>query len=177
MRDLLIHPDFRCGAISGLAVEVERPEPKRLRLHYRLGGVTAGLVMPPATAGRADDLWKHTCFEAFVRVPEAAGYRELNFAAGQWAAYRFDGYRAGMANAEIGPPGADLAGSGGGGFDILLTWDLDLPGEATWEVGVTAVIEEADRGLSYWSLRHPPGKPDFHHADGFALEVPAPSRP
>jgi hypothetical protein len=32
------------------------------------------------------------------------------------------------------------------------------------------VIEDQSGGVSYWALAHPPGKPDFHHADGFALE-------
>jgi len=30
---------------------------------------------------------------------------------------------------------------------------------------------ESDEGLSYWALRHPPGGPDFHHADCFAMEL------
>jgi hypothetical protein len=33
------------------------------------------------------------------------------------------------------------------------------------------VIEENDGMLSYWSLKHPPGNPDFHHPDSFALEL------
>jgi len=36
--------------------------------------------------------------------------------------------------------------------------------------GLSAVIEDISGGTSYWALAHPPGKPDFHHADGFALE-------
>ena len=38
-------------------------------------------------------------------------------------------------------------------------------------IGLSAVIEEADGSLSYWALRHAPGKPDFHHQDAFALEL------
>ena len=30
--------------------------------------------------------------------------------------------------------------------------------------------------MSYWALAHPPGKPDFHHPDCFALELPAARR-
>jgi hypothetical protein len=33
------------------------------------------------------------------------------------------------------------------------------------------VIETLDGSLSYWALRHPPGKPDFHHSESFALEL------
>ena len=32
-------------------------------------------------------------------------------------------------------------------------------------------IEDEAGALSYWALRHPPGKPDFHHPAGFALEL------
>jgi len=41
-------------------------------------------------------------------------------------------------------------------------------------IGLSAVIEETDGTKSYWALRHPPGKPDFHHPDCFALTLGAP---
>jgi hypothetical protein len=43
----------------------------------------------------------------------------------------------------------------------------------TWQLGLSAVIEEKIARKTYWALRHPPGRPDFHHSDGFALEIPA----
>ena len=39
---------------------------------------------------------------------------------------------------------------------------------ASLRIGLAAVIESSD-GHSYWALRHPLDKPDFHNADGFAL--------
>jgi hypothetical protein len=36
-------------------------------------------------------------------------------------------------------------------------------------LALSAVIEERGGQRSYWALRHPPGPPDFHHPDGFAL--------
>jgi hypothetical protein len=40
-------------------------------------------------------------------------------------------------------------------------------------LGLSAVIEEKDGTKSYWALAHPPGdKPDFHHLDCFAVELP-----
>jgi len=33
------------------------------------------------------------------------------------------------------------------------------------------VIEARDGRISYWALNHPTNKPDFHHADGFALKL------
>ena len=57
-----------------------------------------------------------------------------------------------------------------GGVDFLAP---DLP----WRLGLSAVIEAEDGTKSYWALNHPPGAPDFHHKDCFALELPAPEAP
>ena len=35
-------------------------------------------------------------------------------------------------------------------------------------------MKDVDGGISYWALAHPPGKPDFHHPDSFALTLPPP---
>jgi hypothetical protein len=51
---------------------------------------------------------------------------------------------------------------------------LDLAfilGPARLRLGLTAVIEQANLAKSYWALAHPPGEPDFHHRDGFALTL------
>lgn len=175
---LQLHPDVICQAVSGIEVEVERPAAGQLLLRYRVSGVTDTLMMPsPFPAERTDGLWRHTCFEAFVQAPPDASYRELNFATGAWAAYRFDGYREGMAAADIGPPDIHLSGPGGDVFDMLVIWELDLPQDVTWRVGVSMVVEETGGGLSYWALAHPPGRPDFHSPDCFTLQLPAPERP
>jgi len=58
-----------------------------------------------------------------------------------------------------------------------LTATLDDPGLITFEgliIGLSAIIIEAHGTKSYWALRHPPGPPDFHHPDCFALTLPAP---
>jgi hypothetical protein len=47
----------------------------------------------------------------------------------------------------------------------------ELRGARRLRIALAAVIEDENGRLSYWGLRHPPGKPDFHHPDGFALEV------
>jgi hypothetical protein len=40
-------------------------------------------------------------------------------------------------------------------------------------LGLSAVIEDESGALSYWALRHVPGKPDFHHPQAFAMELDA----
>jgi hypothetical protein len=46
----------------------------------------------------------------------------------------------------------------------------DLPRDAQWRLGLSALIEETSGRKSCWALTHPPGKPDFHHPDCFAHE-------
>ena len=38
-------------------------------------------------------------------------------------------------------------------------------------LGLAAVIEDKARVLSYWALKHPAEKPDFHHAGSFVVEL------
>ena len=58
-------------------------------------------------------------------------------------------------------------------FVLAVALDLaDAPDLAgALRLGASAVIETADGALSYWALAHPAGRPDFHHADGFALDL------
>jgi hypothetical protein len=173
---LASHPDFRCQAVTRIGVDVSRSG-GMLALVYAVEGSMADVRFPAAAASvRADELWKHTCLEAFVRAKGRAAYCELNLAPStQWAAYRFDDYRAGMRNAECPVPQtvADLNDA-----RLMLRASLSLGAldgfaGVPWELGLTAVIEEKSGLKSYWSLKHPPGRPDFHHSDGFALEIPA----
>lgn len=156
------------------------PSPGNLVLRYFVTGKLSDLRLPPVTApARADELWQHTCFEAFVRAPPATAYYELNFAPStQWAAYRFAGYRQGMNVAhEVGAPRFKVR-SDAACYCLQASLQLDhfsnLPSDAAWHLGLSAVIEETGGHKSYWALAHPPGNADFHHSDCFALELPAP---
>ena len=53
---------------------------------------------------------------------------------------------------------------------IDLTGFPKLP-ETDWDVGLTAVIEDADGGIAYWALAHPGEQPDFHHPASFTLRL------
>ncbi len=175
---LKLHPESRSAAATGIEVEVARPAPDRLALRYVVTGRIGALRLPPAAApARGDRLWQHTCFEAFLRAPAAEAYYEFNFAPSrQWAAYRFAAYRDGMALAEeLAAPELQVESSAE--FyrltaSLLLSKAPILPKAAAWRIGLSAVIEETSGDKSYWALAHPPGKPDFHHRDGFALELP-----
>ncbi|WP_333592554.1 DOMON-like domain-containing protein [Brevundimonas sp.] len=158
------------GPDIDITVQMER-RGGRLSLRYVVDGDVEGVEWPAPAQGRADDLWKHTCFEIFVRT--ADGYREFNLSpSGQWASYRFDGYREGMAQAaEV----ADAPLLDAGADHVGLETVIDLPPGAR-ALGLSAVIEAADGRISYWALAHPSDKPDFHHPGSFVLDLP-PERP
>ena len=97
-RPLSLHPHSHSLAATQIEVEIACPRPDRLMLSYTVTGKMSDILMPPVTAAaRGEELWRHTCFEAFVRASSSAEYYEFNFAPStQWAAYRFTSYRTGM---------------------------------------------------------------------------------
>ena len=102
---------------------------------------------------------------------EGPGYREFNFSpSGEWAAFTFRGYRNGGELEVVRPPGIVVRRSEERlELDAAIHPDCLPPGR-TLQLGLSAVVEDVDGALSYWALRHPPGRPDFHHADAFALQ-------
>jgi hypothetical protein len=147
-----------------------------LLLCYDVIGDTAGLRLPPpAKPGRADGLWQHTCFEVFAGLDGESAYREFNFApSGQWAAYHFLDQRQRDENAEATWNLAETpihCAVAPRSLRLQAWLPLDaLPARsaaARWTVGLTAVIETTDGQLSYWALRHPGSRPDFHHRGGW----------
>lgn len=176
--ELFPHPAMPCPYIRRLTVRPRLAPEGSLSLEYLIEGDIDALripeILPPR---RTDGLWQHTCCEAFLREGELPGYHEFNFAPStEWAAYRFDGYREGMSGLEL----ARLP-------DITVYRDagrLELTARVALEprfqnrnlrLALAAVIETADGGLSYWALRHPADRPDFHHPDGFALRLDPPT--
>jgi hypothetical protein len=170
------HPDSLGTAVTSVEAEAVRRADGGLVVSYFVSGRTSELRLPPVVeAARTDELWQHTCFEAFVCGPPNAGYYEFNFAPStQWAAYRFSAYRSGMRIAtEISAPQTELQ-SGPEHFTLRASLNpdrIDLPADNPWRLGLSAVIEETRGRKSYWALVHPPGKPDFHRPDCFACEL------
>lgn len=163
------HPDFPPRNVEAIEVfaDIRRGASA---LVYRVIGQLP-LIPPAAAPGRTDGLWQHTCFELFVRRVGEEGYFEFNFSpSSEWAAYRFDSYREGMAELPLAVPVIEPIEDG-----VRVQVDLGGLPEGEWRIAITAVIEEVDGTKSYWSAAHPAGKPDFHDPACFALELPAPS--
>ena len=156
-----------------VAARVELERGVRLRLVYSLTGDLQELAIPRRSASRrAERLWEHTCFEAFVAPAAGARYCELNFSPStQWAAYAFDGYRQGMRALEPEePPKLQVVTSAN---ELRVTAGIELDGLADapwpWRIGLTAVVEDRAGGRAYYALSHPRAEPDFHDDAAFTV--------
>jgi hypothetical protein len=174
-RALSPHPACERGGVVDFTVQVRRASAKRLELEFQLRADPDSLEVPrPRAPARADGLWHHTCFEVFVSRGQLE-YREYNFApSGAWAAYRFKNYRSGMAALDETPCEARWRVDDDSlGLNVALESDWfagDTPG-GLLRLGCSSVIESRSGALSYWALRHPSEKPDFHDAAAFIVEL------
>jgi hypothetical protein len=174
---LTAHASTPNDAVRSLGVRLRIEQPGILEFQYSLEADMSRVRLPPSGAGgRADTLWKHTCFEAFIAPADGPGYHEFNFSPSlAWAIYRFSAYRERMSPAEVGRAPEISVRRGEDGLELQSTVRLehiaDLSDARHLRIALAAVIEDENGRLSYWGLRHPPGKPDFHHPNGFALKV------
>ena len=174
---LIRHPGSRSSAVLGIRARVARTADGVLAVHYLLEGDLSRLRVPDARMPRITErLWQHTCCEAFVACKGSLAYHEFNFGpSGEWAAYAFVRYRDGgiLADEALNPEITVRNTAGELELDarVRLGHLSPMHVNARLLLGLSAVIEDDSGTLSYWALRHPPGKPDFHHPDAFALEL------
>ena len=177
--DLRCHPSIRPEAVGAIQVLVRRSESSELQATFRLDGDISRICLSPLGMPRiATQLWRHTCFEAFIAVEGQPAYHEFNFApSGEWAVYAFHDYRDGgpLSNELMRPKIAVRSTDRRLELEALVRLDLlsAVHPRAPLSIGLSAVIEAND-GLSYWALRHTVDKPDFHDAKGFALLLKPP---
>ena len=173
---LACHPQTPCQAIRGVDAVMGAAPGNILTLAFVLECDLSGLHIPePRSSRRAGGLWQHTCFEVFVMAEDGPGYREFNFSpSGEWAVYAFRSYRdGGELDVDLAPGIVVRRTMNRLELDAEICQDFLPPGRPL-RLGLSAVMEDADGELSYWALRHPQGKPDFHHTDAFALQLVLP---
>jgi hypothetical protein len=175
---LVLHPASRCEAVQSVEVAVARPAPGALEVSFRINGEIGLLRLPaPALPLRADGLWQHGCFEAFLRADDGGSYHEFNFSpSSAWAVWRFTGRRAGRSSPLMTAP-AIRTESAAGSFGLSAVLPIselpDLARASSIHAGLTAVIEDEHGVLSYWALAHASPRPDFHDPATFTLVLPA----
>jgi len=176
---LQCHPATRAQSVRGVEAQIGWENGGTLALTFFLEGDLTRLRIPALQPSRrADGLWQHTCFEAFIGHKGEPAYCEFNFApSGEWAAYAFRRYRDGTSLAlDVAPRIAVRRTGDRLELDALIGLDCLSPVQprARLQLALSAVVEDEQGVLSYWALKHPPGRPDFHHPDAFALELERP---
>jgi hypothetical protein len=170
---LVAHPDTPAASVRNVDVRLACTNPGKLWLEYYVNSTGAFLIPDAKPVARTDGLWRSTCFELFVQREGQDGYVEFNFSPSfEWAAYEFDFYRTGMREYPSHDPEIVITPSTTH-FSLAVEALPHLPSGAI-KLALSAVIEETDGTKSYWALAHPPGAPDFHHPDCFALTLAAP---
>lgn len=174
---LLPHPDSGNCPVRSIRARVSRDTSASLAIRYAIeGAITRVRVPAPSSPRFIDGLWQHTCCECFIAVNGEAEYHEFNFSPSrEWAAYGFADYRqGGPLNDNALNPRITVTTST---ERIELNAVIGLERlsrrykEATVRLGLSVVIEDTDGVLSYWALRHPGEKPDFHDRRSFLLEM------
>ncbi len=178
--ELYCHPSCRTDAMRAMRARVNRAAGNQLRINFCLEADLRSIVVPSPTTSRiGHELWRHTCFEAFIAIEGRQAYYEFNFApSGEWTIYAMRAYRDGAPLADESMRPEILVRSSAILLELEAVVQLDRLSEeharAPLSIGLTAVVEAAD-GYSYWALVHPENKPDFHNPLGFALRLEPPA--
>ena len=168
----------QCPAVFATA-EFVWTEDAALELSFSLGpklaescvdGLLFNSTKEENTSQRQDNLWKHTCFEAFLARPGDEGYWEVNIAPnGDWNLYQFSSYRTGGIEEPLAdPPEVHFSME-----RVGCRCTIQIPLQPWWphaeipEIALSMVLEDRSKCLSYWALSHPADKPDFHDRRGF----------
>lgn len=173
--ELIAHPGSPARSVRSVVVELTEIAESEVRLAFYVSPAGSLKLPVPVPSRRADELWRNTCFEMFLKVEGEEGYCEFNLSpSSEWAAYSFTGYRVGMHDLTLTVDPHIECERRGDAFVLEADVDLSAIPDSRLLTGLSAVIEETDGTKSYWALAHPPGKPDFHHEACFVAELPAP---
>jgi hypothetical protein len=155
-----------------IAGALERTQ-NQLSIQYELQGEIEQIVFPRISPFpvRADDLWKATCFEFFIAIPNQPQYWEFNLSpSGDWNIYIMDAYR------RVGFREENRIGQLPFQFNknkLELSIDLKhlFPESQKLQIGITAIIQTTNGIETYWALTHPGPQADFHLRESFTLTI------
>lgn len=125
---------------------------------------------------RRNELWKHTCFEAFLKLPQTTHYFEINQNQSKdWNVYEFSEYRTGMQESkhlmlmQLSTQKSEPQHK----TKIIseYQWSQNFLSQNNFEtlqVGLCAVIESVHQTIDYYGITHSnKDQPDFHHFNSY----------
>jgi hypothetical protein len=149
----------------------------KFSLRYKVNGEINQLLLSAKSAfpSRMDDLWKATCFEFFVAIPNQPEYWEFNMSPSEdWNVYKMDAYRRiGFREETAFTELLFLLEETDNTLTLDISLDLSpiLQPEQKVQVGVTAIIQTMDGNETFWALAHFSTQADFHLRESFLLTV------
>ena len=166
-------PDLPALEITGTISRIDN----HIAVHYSIRGDVQNILLPALSSipTRKDDLWKATCLEFFIAMPQLPEYWEFNMSpSGDWniyhmGAYRRIGFRE-ETTIQIMPFALKQADSGIS-LDISVDLAPILSPEQKIQLGINAIIQTKDEAETYWALAHPGQLADFHLRDSFVNEL------
>jgi hypothetical protein len=147
----------------------------QLNIEYTLAG--RSLILIPETSNtptRQFNLWSHTCCEFFLGLQDSTQYWEFNLSpAGHWNIYHFLNYRQDLVEeiAFDSLPFQVLQGNDTLQLKLQVNLNKIIAPEQSLQVGITTVIEDQERQLSYWALTHSAKEADFHLRNSYLLKL------
>jgi hypothetical protein len=169
-------------AESSVVGEIHNPS---LMVSYRLNGNLNKIELIDPSLGlpkRTHELWKNTCFEWFLKSDKSLKYWEFNASpTGLWNFYELDSYRTNLKESfliseplfhselkqEKNGPTSTYCFSMKCSLKALFN-ESSLSPQST-RLAITTVIHWKTNETTYYSLKHPQEKPDFHSPDGFVI--------
>lgn len=149
---------------------------KQVTLDFHLLGDLDEVKFPDmkAPTERMNNLWEHTCLEAFFAWDRHPYYWELNLSpSGDWNLYSFRKYRIGQKlERKVDSIVYQVSKWDSRQYRAAVTLDLEkiLPSHPVQlEFSLTSVIETQVGSKSYWAFSHCGSQPDFHLRDSFVI--------
>ena len=142
----------------------------KLHIEFRVTGELDNYIFPQkSNLKRADELWKATCFELFLRNTETEAYYELNFTSSlSWNFSYLNSYRAKVQEVKgLGQVKIEVF-TNDNNFKIFFELETDTFSFNQFNIYNAAVIlKNSNDERTFWSLGLPSKVPDFHDEKGF----------
>jgi hypothetical protein len=148
-----------------------------LSIQYKVNGDIDQIVFPAKSKSpeRKDDLWKATCFEIFLAIPDQPSYWEFNMSpSGNWNVYKMDAYRQVNMREEPafkGLPFEFKQNDNNCSINISVNLNPIIQPAQNLQIGITTIIQTKAGSESYWALEHPGPQADFHLRESFILSL------
>lgn len=134
-----------------------------------LGAIDAYIFDSIQSSKCTDELWRRSCFELFIALPDSREYWELNIASsGAWNLYHLEDYRSGVTEVFLKSEPEICIDPTPNRYRLSAVLDItELLLTPSVAVNVAAILLTQNQERTFWAVNHPLPQPDFHAREGF----------